>query len=245
MSKMLLASTALLVLVSGSAMAADLSRPAPAPAPVYTKAPMMAPAFSWTGCYLGGHGGGAWADASHTFDNGAGTVESFSFNPSSYIAGGQLGCQLQMNTFVFGVEGTWSATDLKQTDISVLLPLRQRMLKIDELATVTGRLGVAFDRVLLYGKGGWVDARVETFAINPATGVNGDLTAWQGGWTVGGGVDWAVWQNVVLGAEFNYYKLKYDRTIPASDGTIGTISASNANIYSAVARLSYLFNFGR
>jgi outer membrane immunogenic protein len=243
MKKMLLAGTALVTLASGSAMAADMR---PAPAPVYSKAPiMMAPAFSWTGCYLGGHGGGAWADASYTFDNGAGLVEPFSFNPSSYVAGGQLGCQLQMSQVVFGVEGTWSATDLKQTDISALSPPRQRMLKVDELATVTGRLGVAFDHVLLYGKGGWVDGRVETFAVNPLTGIAGDATAWQGGWTVGGGIDWAVWQNVVLGAEFNYYNLKFDRTFLASDGTTNLVSASNANIYSAVARISYLFNLGR
>jgi hypothetical protein len=44
MKKMLLAGTALLTFLSGSAMAADLSRPT-APAPVYSKAPMM-PAFS-------------------------------------------------------------------------------------------------------------------------------------------------------------------------------------------------------
>ncbi len=55
MKKMLLAGTALLTFLSGSAMAADLSRP-PAPAPAHSKAPMM-PAFSWTGFYIGGDGG--------------------------------------------------------------------------------------------------------------------------------------------------------------------------------------------
>src|SRR5260370_7555813 len=60
MKKVLLTGTALLTLVSTSAMAADL-RPARGPAPVYTKAPMMAPAFSWTGCYIGGNAGGLWA----------------------------------------------------------------------------------------------------------------------------------------------------------------------------------------
>jgi len=40
-------------LLVGAAQAADL-KPAPAPAPVYTKAPMMAPVFSWTGFYIGG-----------------------------------------------------------------------------------------------------------------------------------------------------------------------------------------------
>jgi outer membrane immunogenic protein len=59
MKNLLLTGTALLTLVSGSAMAADLSRPS-APAPVYTKAPMIAP-FSWTGIYVGGDVGYGYA----------------------------------------------------------------------------------------------------------------------------------------------------------------------------------------
>ena len=58
MRKMLLAGTALLALVSGSAMAADLSRPPPEP---YKAPPMMVPVFTWTGFYVGGNLGGAWA----------------------------------------------------------------------------------------------------------------------------------------------------------------------------------------
>ena len=58
MKNLLLASTALLTVASGSVMAADM-RPAPAaPAPIYTKAPMM-PVWNWSGCYIGVEGGGA------------------------------------------------------------------------------------------------------------------------------------------------------------------------------------------
>jgi outer membrane immunogenic protein len=150
---------------AGPSVAADMRA---APAPVYTKAPMMVPAFNWTGCYGGGHAGGAWSNDSYTLDNGAGLVEDFSFNPTSWIAGGQLGCQVQASSFVFGVEGTWSGLDLKQTDQSVLSPGRQRSLTIDGIATATARLGITFDRWMIYGKGGWADGRIETFAINPA-----------------------------------------------------------------------------
>ena len=72
---------ALLAVLSGPVTAADLSRPAPAPAPVY-KAPPPMTVYSWSGCYLGGHAGGDWSSASYTHDNGAGLVESFSFNPN-------------------------------------------------------------------------------------------------------------------------------------------------------------------
>ena len=88
MKKVLLTGTALLTLVSGSAMAADLSRPPPASAPVYTKAPMM-PAFTWTGCYIGGNAGGVWAKKD--WANSAGPAES-SVDLSGGLAGGQIGC---------------------------------------------------------------------------------------------------------------------------------------------------------
>jgi outer membrane immunogenic protein len=60
MKKLLLVSTALTVLLGGSALAADLRRPAPA----YTPPPPPPPVFSWTGFYIGGNLGGAWARGS-------------------------------------------------------------------------------------------------------------------------------------------------------------------------------------
>ena len=59
MKKFLLA-VAAVVLGSASVQAADL-------AAHYTKAPMMATAYNWTGFYVGGNVGGQWgsADPSH------------------------------------------------------------------------------------------------------------------------------------------------------------------------------------
>ena len=58
MKKLLLVGTALTVLFGGSALAADLRRPA-----LYSAAPPP-PVFSWTGFYIGGNLGGAWARGS-------------------------------------------------------------------------------------------------------------------------------------------------------------------------------------
>ena len=64
------------------------------------------------------------------------------------------------------------------------------------LTTATGKLGYAWDRVLLYGKGGgaWVGAN------NPGLTVNGAPAAFTSsttngnfGWTAGVGVEWAFW----------------------------------------------------
>ncbi|HAO41184.1 MAG TPA: hypothetical protein DCR53_11550 [Afipia sp.] len=52
----LFAAAALIAVTSASASAADLG-------PRYTKAPVMAPVWSWTGCGGGGHVGGGGGGA--------------------------------------------------------------------------------------------------------------------------------------------------------------------------------------
>src|SRR5436190_6782639 len=75
--------------------------------PIYmpVKAPMvpLPPPFSWTGFYIGGNIGGAWAER-HVTD----TITGLDFSRSSdgvFIAGGQIGYNYQMGNFVLGVEG--------------------------------------------------------------------------------------------------------------------------------------------
>src|SRR5204862_6452498 len=62
MKKILLATVALSALVAAPAMAADLARPAP----VYKAAPPPVYFYSWTGCYVGGFGGGMWVDKDYS-----------------------------------------------------------------------------------------------------------------------------------------------------------------------------------
>jgi outer membrane immunogenic protein len=231
----------LVAVVPVAATAADLTRADRAP--MYTKAPAPAAVLNWSGCYLGGHVGGAWSNDSYTHDNGAGLVEPFTFNPTSFMGGGQLGCQIQVTGLVLGVEGTLSALDLNQTDLSLLSPGRQRSFRLDEMATATGRLGYAFDRWMIYAKGGWADARIDTFAMNPATGVFVDINNWESGWTVGGGIEWMPWPSIVLGAEFDYYSFTFDRTGIASDLTTSRFFNTQANVYAGLFRLSYLLNW--
>jgi outer membrane immunogenic protein len=223
-----------------AAHAADL----PPAAPPY-KAPVVAPmpVYTWSGCYLGGNAGGVWMKAHDTFDNGA-FLEDFSYNPSSWIAGGQAGCQYQWSSVVLGIEGTWSGMDLNQTDTSVIDPNRTRTLKLDEIATVVGKLGFAWDRAMIYGKGGWAEGRFNYFAINNLTGVNGGFTNWQSGWTAGVGIDYMVMPSLVLGVEADWYNFKYDTNFVASSGVPNRTFNSNADVFAVTARASWLFNFG-
>ena len=230
----------ILALAAAPALAADLPPHMPTKAPV-----VYTPVTNWSGCYVGGHAGGAWSRTGDTLDNGAGVVENFSYNPNSFMGGGQVGCQYQFSpNWVVGIEGTWSWVKLNQTDASVLAPPRQRTVGLDQIATVTGKLGYTWDRWMLYAKGGFAETKIDTFAINPATGVSSDANSWQSGWTVGAGLDYMITPNFILGVEFNYYRFGFDRTVPATDGTIGTYTGTRAEVYSGLVRASWLFNWG-
>src|SRR5215472_6191903 len=92
--------------LAAAASAADLGRPAPAP--VYTKAPiMMAP--TWTGCYGGIEGGGMWGTET-TREVISGLPVTSDLKPSGGLVGGTLGCNYQVNSFVVGVENDLSWT---------------------------------------------------------------------------------------------------------------------------------------
>jgi outer membrane immunogenic protein len=222
-------------------MAADLetspARLLKAPPPVIT--------YSWTGCYLGGQVGGDWQSSHYILDNGAGTVETFNFNSSSWIAGGQVGCEKQFaETWVLGLEGTWSGTNFNQTDTSALNAANTRSLRIEEIVTLAPQLGYAWGRTQIYAKGGFAVARVNIHTLNPVLGNVGNDTSWQPGWTVGGGVEYMPWQGLILGAELNYYRVAFNRSFPANPAALAEATTnSSGNIYAALLRASWLFSW--
>jgi len=121
-------------------------------------------------------------------------------------------------------------------------PVRLRTFKTDQIATVTGRLGVTFNQWLLYAKGGYAAARIDTFAINTATGVNIDINNWESGVTAGAGVEYMAWQHVVLGVEFDWYNFSFDRAGFATDTSPNRFFNTNADIFAVTGRVSWLFN---
>src|SRR6266478_8761336 len=140
MKKFLLGTVALVALgAAAPAKAADLAaRP-------YTKAPAYAaPIYNWTGFYIGGHVGGAFAgDNSLTGNNGR------------FLGGVQGGADYQFApSWVIGIEAQYSW--LASNDSGVLFPGGVLVTSnSDQLGSVTGRLGYTWGPALLYGKGGF------------------------------------------------------------------------------------------
>ncbi len=235
MKKMLLMSTALLTLASGASMAADLSRPPPA-APVYTKAPPMMTLFTWTGCYVGGNGGGVWATKDVT-DTATG-LSLGSISVSGGIAGAQVGCNYQFaGNWVIGAQGDfdWSGASGSINDVFAFTDT----VKIKSLASATGRVGYAFDRFLAYVKGGGAWETDDYSSTGP--GVSVTLSDTRSGWTIGGGGEYAFTDWLTGFVEYDYYD--FGTATENLTGTGGPL-ALNVKETKSVAKAGLNFKFG-
>jgi outer membrane immunogenic protein len=210
-----LAVACLSVCLGGAAFAADLGA---APAPVYTKAPIVAP-FSWTGFYLGAHAGWgssgeAWFEDS-TQTGGLGPVgfQDANYTANGFLGGGQIGFNYQLGWFVFGAEGDFSGADITGTGGGCFPEtgvVQSCSTKMNWVSTATGRFGVALDQTLLYAKGGaaW-DGGSHT---NECSICFGGPLAWtssddRSGWTVGAGIEQALpgaWSHWSAKLEYDY-----------------------------------------
>jgi len=183
------------------ASAADLPRKAPAYVP-----PPLPPAFTWTGCYIGGHLGGGWGDKTVSVPSLLPGV-SVTSDVDGFLGGGQVGCNLQFaGNWVIGIEGEGSAADIKGDVTQTIIGITgTASAKTNWIASATGRLGWAWDRWLIYGKGGAAWAHDEYSLSIPVFLEQATASETRTGWTVGGGVEWAFWNNWSMKAEFDYY----------------------------------------
>jgi outer membrane immunogenic protein len=150
-----LAAAALVALGTAPALAADL----PART-TYTKAPMMAPVYDWSGFYIGLNGGGA---SSHecwdlTSNNGVvfpTSVREGCHNATGGLVGGQIGYRWQSTNWVFGVEaqGDWANLSGSSPSATAIIPFNNQT-KVDAVGLFTGQVGYAWNNFLGYVKGG-------------------------------------------------------------------------------------------
>jgi outer membrane immunogenic protein len=203
MHRVIVASLAALGSSIGLAAVASAADIAPAgPAPVYAKAPFVAP-LSWTGCYLGGNVGGAWIHSSGNDPIGFGDLGSET--STGFIGGGQIGCDYQAGAWVFGVQGQFDWADIKGSHaIPGTLGIATIANDDKYLATATGRIGYAIQpAVLLYGKGGAAWTRNDITAMflgSPVDSASDNRI----GWTAGIGLEYMFAPSWSVFAEYNY-----------------------------------------
>ncbi len=238
--QILLASVgAIAIAIAGSAVAADL--PHRGPPPVYLPPP---PIFTWSGLYLGGQIGYAWGnDPIDVVDvTGASGPAFFNTNPNGVIGGAHLGYNLQFGQWVAGLEGTVDGTSLTGTRVSATgVTLRSRA---DVQGSIRGRVGIAFDRVLIYGTGGVAFAGIKNdYASGAPFFLEEGDSKTRTGFTVGGGLEYAVTNNWSIRAEYRYSDFGRSSDYPFPTQTFGTVLFTHHLTESQVqAGFSYKFN---
>jgi outer membrane immunogenic protein len=228
------------------AMSADMS----APPPLYKAPPAyVAPAFSWTGFYIGANLGAGWNHGN--LNDSFGLFSGGANNNATFLGGGQVGANYQIQNFVLGVEGDfdWFANNNNSGNGTTIDGSTAISGSNNGrwLTTLTGRLGIAVDRMLFYGKGGsaWVGSNNLTLVDVPTgAAVSFSNNNTNTGWVAGGGVEWAFAPNWTAKVEYDYVGLNnYSLTVPAGFTLAGDVfSTSNRNVQMLTVGINYLFN---
>ena len=208
---------AMAMAASGAASAADLR-----PAPVY-KAPPPVQAFSWNGCFIGGNAGGIFNNSNVTAQptiSGAPFTDNFSsfdFSGSSGTACVSYGCNIQVSpNFVIGMDSDWNWSGTSES-VTASRPAAGGRLgytqtitqDLDWFSTSKLRLGWTNDHWMVFASGGLATGKVKSSYFDTGNGLSfdGSDSKWRWGWTVGGGVEYALTRDWFLRGEYLYVDL--------------------------------------
>ncbi len=209
MKKFLLIGVSLAAL-TGTAVAADLAaRP-------YKAMAMPAAVYNWTGFYVGGHIGGGWVDENANIISTTGVLLNplgtvISGNRSGFLGGVQGGYNVQVSNWVFGLgaDASWTDANVATATAATLIPggVTNTAGRTNWYVTATGRIGYAWNNVLVYGKGGaaWMNENISGGATaGGVTLITNPITDTRSGWIAGAGVEYGFAPNWTVFAEYNY-----------------------------------------
>lgn len=205
--------------VAGYASAADYSEPAPA-------------CKDWSGLYVGAHAGYLWGNGQADSDEDP-TVDA-NIDPDGFIGGALIGGNFQADCLVFGIEGDVGFGDVNGDDDSVVdgaAPPVGAEADVDWNGHIRARLGYSAGEVMPFIAGGLAVAGVD---VDTDLG-DDDNTHW--GWTIGGGIDWAVSDSFIIRAEYLYDD--YGNETYTIDGT-----DVDGDFDSHTVRAALIWNFG-
>lgn len=257
MLRRLTTTLAAVVAFSSAAAAADLPTSVPAAIPA-------GPAYSWTGFYVGANVGYGWGldtvrytgDAGILNLVGTGVPGSFDLNGKGALGGLQLGYNLQITPqIVVGLEADIQIADIDGTRSWAIGAgtgsAGSVSTKVDWFGTVRGRIGFAFDRILVYGTGGLAYGNAEvtgswvsgTLAA-PTTTASGTRSDTRFGYAIGGGIEWAFAPNISIKGEYLYVDLgRVDTTLGGGVGPVPFIVSQRHDVDFHVVRLGVNVRF--
>jgi outer membrane immunogenic protein len=220
-----------------AALAADLPPAAPALPPP--------PVFTWTGPYVGLHVGGAFAG--NVTINPAPTTAPVAFGRDGVFGGLHLGYNYQVGAFVLGLQAEYNFAGITGSVVSGPFTFTS---SVRQFGSVDGRLGLAFDRWLVYAIGGfaYLDARHSIANAAIPFALTRDYGSNEYGWDVGGGVEYAFWGNWTGRVEYRYYRWgNKGFTDVLSQGAVAAAAipfhTTTEQLHTVRAGLTYKFNW--
>jgi outer membrane immunogenic protein len=239
-------------LLAAPAMAADMR----APAPMLTKAPMMAPAYTWTGCYLGAGIGYGMYNLDHQESLITGVADSGNQTDGGrgWLGRGQVGCDYQINTsIVIGAFGDYDWTNMKgDHSLSMGTFPFVGQEKVTSTWAAGGRIGwLPMERFMTFVSGGYTQARLSAYdeALNfganlPVEHVDG---ATRQGWFIGSGYEYAIGWLPGLNWKTEYrfadYGSKTDTVITIATGVPFRTTQSHLYVQTITSELVWHFNW--
>jgi outer membrane immunogenic protein len=166
--------------------------------------------FSWTGLYLGANVGGAWANGDATYSQAGFGGFSGSSEKSSVIGGGQIGYNWQAGQLVVGIEADIAGQNLGESLAATNgITIASLESKSRWVGTVRPRVGYATGNALLYITGGLAYGSVKHNYSETIGGASRSFSEsdTRAGWTLGGGIEWALNRNWTIGAEYLHIDL--------------------------------------
>ena len=204
--------------IAGAALAAtDAPLPAATNAALY-KAPPARSLFNWTGFYFGADGGYGRQRSAGTLTTAAGAVSTpYDYSVTGPFAGSFVGGNYQFNRVVVGVESDFQWSNLTGNS-QTLAPLGATgalpagpftvSTTTRDYGSVRGRLGVAFDRCLVFGTGGWATGNPSTAFAQTGAAPFVMTGGKSNGWTAGAGVEYAITDTILGRIEYRYTNLE-------------------------------------
>lgn len=196
-------------------------------------APPVATVYDWSGIYVGLQGGWGGGD-SNVDDNGLTALDT-SFDVDGGFLGGVVGAQWQYGSVVLGLEGEMNWSDIDgDTDVGGNNIIGT---EINWFGSANLKLGYAWDRILLYGTGGVAYANIDT--SQDFLGIDFSESEDHIGYTLGAGIDYAVTDAVIVGAQYRYYDFGDSDYIPRN--VIFTPRDQDVDLHTISAHVSYKF----
>jgi outer membrane immunogenic protein len=250
--KLALHVTAVSLLLTGTAAAADLRGPMPVKAP----APAPVVAYNWTGCYVGAGGGyGMFNQETRVIDDGDPFARSNDNGGSGWFGTVQVGCDYQVGSnFVIGAFGDYNFGDNIKGDIVLGGTTVGGEEKLKSSWAVGGRIGwLPFQQLLVFVSAGYTEARfsgVTLFEIEDGSPTPFSLPKQTyKGWFIGTGyeygIGWLPIQGLFWKTEYRFADYDTKNVAFLFDGLVTADSVdSRKYVHTVRSELVWRFNFG-